>query len=204
MAERARCGICMRDFKNQEALEMHNNAKHSISSASGEKKPVGENKIKNYIVFFVVVGLIAVFFWWLVSSAFAGTKECKTKPATEINIGSHKDLKLHIHQDLQIIIDGVPQAIPANIGVLPNILRPVHTHDSSGEIHVEALCTGRDFKLGDFFDIWGREFNSQCIFDKCLSTGNETLKMFVDSAESQEFENLVLRDGQQIIIMYSG
>ncbi len=55
------------------------------------------------------------------------------------------------------------QYIPANIGLLPNCNRPVHTHDDTGTIHVE---TDQDinYTIGDFFLIWGKTFNSSGIF----------------------------------------
>ncbi len=53
--------------------------------------------------------------------------------------------------------------IPANIGLLPNCNRPLHTHDTTGTIHVET-DQNQDYKLGDFFLIWGKTFNSSGVF----------------------------------------
>lgn len=42
-------------------------------------------------------------------------------------------------------------------------MRPLHTHDTSGQIHVEPIVA-RDITIGDFFLVWGKVFNSSGIF----------------------------------------
>jgi hypothetical protein len=68
---------------------------------------------------------------------------------------THARLGLHIHPHLSVGINGVTQTIPANIGISGHdCMRPVHTLDDSGTLHVE-WTSPRDFTLGDFFRIWG-------------------------------------------------
>ncbi|OYV84233.1 MAG: hypothetical protein B7X04_00065 [Parcubacteria group bacterium 21-54-25] len=59
---------------------------------------------------------------------------------------------LHIHQHLDLSINGAPVTVPADIGDAEayGFIAPVHTHDTSGIIHVESN-TVRDFTLGQFF-----------------------------------------------------
>jgi len=38
-----------------------------------------------------------------------------------------------------------------------NCAEPLHTHDDSGQIHVES-DTNRLYSVGDFFLIWGKSF----------------------------------------------
>ncbi len=66
----------------------------------------------------------------------------------------------HVHTHLSIFLDGVAQAIPKDIGLVDEDLPtfcayPIHTHDHSGKIHVEAAAPGL-FTLGQFFTIWGQ------------------------------------------------
>jgi hypothetical protein len=66
----------------------------------------------------------------------------------------------HVHTHLSIFLDGVALAIPRNIGLIDDDLPtfcayPIHTHDYSGKIHVEAAAPGI-FTLGQFFTIWGQ------------------------------------------------
>jgi hypothetical protein len=71
----------------------------------------------------------------------------------------------HIHQHLAIFVNGTQKTIPAGIGIPGGTpvqgevaggkcLYWLHTHDTSGVIHVESP-TRKDYTLGQFFDIWG-------------------------------------------------
>ena len=64
----------------------------------------------------------------------------------------------HVHAHLSILDNGEPVTIPANVGMTSNCLYWLHTHDTSGIIHVEAQSE-RAFTLGQFFDIWGQPLN---------------------------------------------
>ncbi len=196
-----KCEVCGRIFGGEEALAQHNAAKHSEAIIKKEnKKPADNKKIRNWIISIIILGTIVAGFIWMTSGINNEDQACLTQPATEINIGGHTNLKLHIHADLNILIDGVSENIPANIGISEGIMRPVHTHDSNGEIHIEGPCV-RGFTSGDFFDIWGKEFDSSKIFDK--TTENGTLRFLVDGQENSEYRNLILRDDQNILIEYT-
>jgi hypothetical protein len=109
--------------------------------------------------------------------------------------------KYHIHPHLTIIINGENITIPAGIGLeISGCERVLHTHDDSGTIHVEPNSY-RPFTLGDFFAVWGKPFSRDRILDYVRDSEHEIV-MTVDGKESDEFENLVLRDGQQIVIDY--
>jgi hypothetical protein len=71
------------------------------------------------------------------------------------------DYTYHVHSHLSIFKDGVRLAIPAYIGVVgdddvPGTAcdYPLHTHDTTGTVHVEAFSTA--VTLGQFFNIWGQ------------------------------------------------
>jgi len=109
---------------------------------------------------------------------------------------------LHWHPELTIYIKGERQEITPNIGI-GGVHQPIHTHDNSGTLHLEVsgLVTKDETALGRFFRIWGKEFNSNCIFDKC--NGSEgTVKMTVNGQENTEFENYLMRDGDKIEVRY--
>lgn len=87
---------------------------------------------------------------------------------------------LHTHQHLDIFINGQQLTLPANIGIddAKGFIAPIHTHDETGMIHVESPVTEK-FYLGQFFDIWGVLFSSDCIGGYC-NNKNQKLKIFVD------------------------
>jgi len=112
----------------------------------------------------------------------------------------HVNLKLHIHPHLEIIINGDKQVIPANIGVDSICMRSVHTHDATGTIHIEWKRP-RDFTLEEFFKVWGKTFNQDQILDYAADENHETV-MTVNGNRSEEYENLIMRDGDRIVIIY--
>lgn len=109
---------------------------------------------------------------------------------------------IHWHPQLTISAKGKTQEIPANLG-LGAIHQPIHTHDSSGVLHLEiqGLVRKDDTKLGRFFKIWGKQFTSNCILDFCNNESG-TVKMFVNNEENTEFENYPMKDGDKIEIRY--
>jgi hypothetical protein len=74
---------------------------------------------------------------------------------------SSQGTALHIHQHLDLYVAGKRVTIPADIGIVQTasgvLFSPIHTHDTSGIIHVESP-TVRPFTLGEFFDVWGVRF----------------------------------------------
>lgn len=53
--------------------------------------------------------------------------------------------------------------IPANIGFSASCARPLHTHDTSGTVHIETNID-RNYTMADFFLIWNKVLNSSGIF----------------------------------------
>jgi len=97
----------------------------------------------------------------------------------------------HIHPHLQILVDGVEEIVPANIGIELGCTRELHTHEPDGEIHIEA-AKDRGYKFSDFLSVWG----------KSLERSGYTLKMTVDGAETTD-SGFVMKDKQQIVLNYT-
>ena len=64
MAEKVKCDICDRIFKDVEGLTMHNLAKHSEKTSIQKRFPT--KKIKNWVMFVIVLGLIVWAAWGLI------------------------------------------------------------------------------------------------------------------------------------------
>jgi hypothetical protein len=78
--------------------------------------------------------------------------------AVECNVG--EQLAFHIHAHLALFVDGAERAVPAFVGFYDNqCLYWLHSHDSSGIIHMEAP-RNTSFTLGQWFDIWGQPLSS--------------------------------------------
>lgn len=89
------------------------------------------------------------------------------QPIDGIPCGTSEAVAMHVHSHLTILVNGSPLQIPADVGITLSPTTPgqpclywLHTHDSSGIIHVEAgdvsAPNGGPFTLGNFFDIWGQ------------------------------------------------
>ncbi|GIU68181.1 MAG: hypothetical protein KatS3mg001_031 [Candidatus Pacearchaeota archaeon] len=199
--QKFKCEQCIRVFGSQEALDMHNKAKHSLTkdkkteeNKSRKEHRLFTKKIRNLFIFIVVIGFLIFGAVALFSSS------SKNEDVTKMNIIGHQNAALHIHSKLKILIDDTEQLIPPNIGISQGVMRPLHTHDASGEIHIEAPYK-RDFTIGEFFQVWEKNFNSSCIFNYCTDKGN--LTMIVNGKENFEFENYFMKDGDIIIIEYN-
>jgi hypothetical protein len=110
---------------------------------------------------------------------------------------------LHIHQHIDLNIDGNAVSVPAGIGIneAGGFISPIHTHDTSGLIHVESNVV-RDFTLGQFFDIWGVRFAVDCIGDYCADA-THTLKVYADGTlVPGDPRSLVLAAHQEIMVVY--
>jgi hypothetical protein len=108
----------------------------------------------------------------------------------------------HFHPYLKIYANGKEIEVPANIGIdpaqPPTAMAGLHTHDDSGTIHNEA---GSGATLGDFFEIWGVPFSEQQL-GPYEASDKKTVRMWVDGQPSQEIDDLVLEDGQEIVIEF--
>ena len=110
-----------------------------------------------------------------------------------------RQMVIHIHPHLAVTFDGSPLTVPSQIGIDQSLwkdhsldkygvggLAPLHTHDASGTIHVEAN-TYQNYTLGEFLNIWGG-----------LSTEGQIVKATVDGKPVSDYKGIVLRDGEQI------
>jgi len=110
---------------------------------------------------------------------------------------------LHIHQHLDIFVNGTSVIVPVGIGIneTARFISPIHTHDETGVIHIESNEI-RDFTLGQFFDIWGVRFTKDCIGGYC-SKGTGMLKVFSNGKPViGDPRRLVLGPHQEIAVTY--
>jgi hypothetical protein len=70
-------------------------------------------------------------------------------------------LESHYHAHLTLLRDGRKVTVPAFIGIdqQHQCLYWLHTHDTSGIVHIESP-DARTYTLGQFFDIWGRPLSA--------------------------------------------
>jgi hypothetical protein len=108
----------------------------------------------------------------------------------------------HIHALLRVYINGKSEPIPANIGIDPTgqFLAALHTHDTSGIIHMES-DNFYPFKLGQFFDIWGVKFTDTQI-GAYYNQGKNTLQVYVNGKKLADPVNYRMQRHDTIVVGY--
>lgn len=161
----------------------------------------------------VVAAALVIFLPPLLAPASVGSTPNNSNPAILSNT------PMHIHVSLALFNGPQQATIPEDIGRNParwvdhsldqyldlregasGSFAPIHTHDTSGTIHVEASVT-MAFTLGEFFSIWGQPFGPNQVVN-LVRDDSHTLTMTVDGVDDSEWGALVLVDQQQIEIHY--
>jgi hypothetical protein len=109
---------------------------------------------------------------------------------------------IHIHQHLDIFVDGHQVTVPAGVGIDPAAgYAPLHTHDPSGIVHVESP-TVRSYTLGEFFAVWGVRLTPACLGGYCAGGGRE-LRVYVNGRPYQgDPTGLVLAAHQELVVAF--
>ncbi len=114
--------------------------------------------------------------------SYSGSLECLSPNLPEVQ---------HFHPKLTILVDGTEEKIPADVGLSGSCHLPLHTHDADNIVHVESQVI-KDYTLGQFLEVYGKPIQRE----------GYILKMTVDENPSNELENLVLKDKQEIVLDY--
>jgi hypothetical protein len=110
---------------------------------------------------------------------------------------------LHTHQHLDVYVNGKHVPIPPGIGFDAQLrfLSPLHTHDTSGVIHVESP-TVRPFTLGQVFGVWGVRFTKTCVGGYC-TRGTNVVRVYVNGKQwLADPTTIRLWEHQEIVVAY--
>jgi hypothetical protein len=100
---------------------------------------------------------------------------------------------------ISILIFGELQQIPAGVGIVDNeTTQKVYTLDYDNIIYKD---TDEQVTLGEFFNIWGENFNSTCILDYC-NNENSSMVMYVNGVANTDYELYTIQNQDNIIIDY--
>jgi len=90
-----------------------------------------------------------------------------------------ENVTYHEHAHLDILDRGTQVVVPANTGIVDNTcLYWLHTHDNSGEIHME-MPRYRPVTLGNFFDVWGQPLSRTRAAQVRVKPG-ESMRVYVN------------------------
>jgi hypothetical protein len=193
--ESEKCPVCGTSIK-KENLKGHLERVHPKRAGSmAERQPV----VKSFSVFrshrkrnFAILGLLAL-----------------VVIGVSVAAASY-DRGVHWHPHLSVTLNGSPYTVPADIGIVASLWKDhsldqygsgaaaLHTHDTSGTIHVEVNTSHRDFTLHEFLAIWGQPSDGSTI------DGHPVTSLTVDVVQqASPTSDVVLKDGQKIVMTLS-
>lgn len=162
---------------------------NKLTPAQLQRKIKAEKRKSNLITWLIVVigVLIVVLFILLMmmnqsnSSTPSNRGTDTSMPAIDgMTCDSMEGAVEHIHAHLTILNNGEKVTVPANIGIY-NSANPclywMHTHDDTGEIHMESPKM-RPFLLGEFFDVWKQPLTKTQVLG--FSDAGQPIKVYVD------------------------
>ena len=115
-----------------------------------------------------------------------------------IGVPARAGTTLHVHQHLDVFVNGKQVVVPAGIGIRDGFLSPLHTHDESGVIHVEST-TVRSYSLSELFAVWGVRLTRTCLADEC---GDGKVHLFVSGKPTTDPNRIVLSQHREIAVAF--
>lgn len=118
------------------------------------------------------------------------------------NFPTQTDFGYHVHAELFVYVNGKKVTVPANFGIDPQgrFLAPVHTHDTTGIIHMES-AKPYPFTLGEAFDIWGVKFTDTQLGGYQAGNGN-VLQVWVNGKQVSDPVNYKMKPHDIMIVGY--
>jgi hypothetical protein len=119
-----------------------------------------------------------------------------------LNLPSQTDSAYHVHAALRVYVDGQQVPVPAKIGIDPEgrFLASLHTHDTTGVIHIES-SQQYPFTLGQFFTIWGVKFTNTQLGGYLAGNGN-ALSVYANGKPVANPAGYVMNPHDNIVVGY--
>jgi hypothetical protein len=107
----------------------------------------------------------------------------------------------HYHAHLDVVIDGKSVTVPGGLGidVTGPKFSPLHTHDTTGIIHIES-ATHTQYTLGELFTEWNVRLTPACVGDFCNGTDRQMIVAVNNQAFTGDPATIVLATHQEIVI----
>jgi hypothetical protein len=143
---------------------------------------------------FVAIGIASAVFIYLF--VFQPSSN-QTNKFTLEEVHADPKLVMHDHVSLAITANGEQIVVPQEIGIKPELwkdhsldkygpagLSPMHTHDTSGVIHIESTAV-REYTFGEFLQVWGIDTS-------------KIASVIVDGNEVSDYKDHVMKRGEKL------
>lgn len=172
--------------------------------AANQKRKVIIAIIAGFLVLGGIIGAIALFggFSSSPNNGISPTGSSQmAPPVNNVQCNVNEQLAFHIHMHLSTYINGQNVALPAQIGITNTCFYWLHTHDTTGIIHIESPVQDK-FTLGTFLQLWREQF-SQLQYPNQLSS-TEGWKVYIDGKPyNGDFNQIELKAHQLITLAYN-
>jgi hypothetical protein len=202
------CDVCGKSFDSTNALEKHLELAHEYTRMS---KSIGKQKTSSFIhskklIIAAIIGVLIAF------SAGIGvyyTMGINSNPQNNLTIGgiecnSMEQLQYHIHAHLDVYVNGHQIYIPPQIGIIDDkCIYWLHTHDSTGIIHIESPIK-KEYTLGQFFQIWKSKLGNSSSFEEVLG-GKQVPTVYVNGTKvpnNMNYKDVKLKAHDEIALVY--
>jgi hypothetical protein len=145
----------------------------------------------------VFIALIVVY---KVSTASSGAPN--GPPVGPIRCDTGEQLAVHYHAHVEILHQGTPVTVPAQIGIPGTCFYWMHTHDTSGIVHIEAPreSASSQFTLGQFFAVWGQPLSSKQVATLTVAPGEQVKAWVNGQPYTGDLSKIVLKSHEQVVI----
>jgi hypothetical protein len=136
---------------------------------------------------------------WAVPADTAATAQ-----ALGLDVAAMEGTVNHFHAHLDILVDGKPVEVPPNIGIdeTSGAMSEMHTHDSSGVLHIEAPTANQRYTLGQLFGEWQVRLTATSM-GGLQDDGSNTLRAYVDGERfTGDLADIELLSHQEIALVY--
>jgi len=198
------CKDCGKEFEHRESMEQHYSALHAKQQPVSPPPAYKKSKKKPIFMISGIIIVLIIGYFVLFNNGSEEKPLITAGDEISINLDEVPKRPIHWHPTLTVIMKGARQTIPANLGGTAGRHLPIHTHDTSGTLHVEnSRPTPETVTLGYFFDkIWRKTFNSNCILDACNGPDG-SLIFTVNGEPNFKFDKYVLKDRDNVVIEFS-
>jgi hypothetical protein len=89
----------------------------------------------------------------------------------------------HLHTHLTVLVEDRSIVVPADLGIQrePKLIAPLHTHDTSGVVHIES-AVDVPFTLGQVFTLWDMPLRPDQVGPERVAAGS-VLRVFRNGEE---------------------
>jgi hypothetical protein len=166
------------------------------------RRPVAKPRRELPIMPLAVGGIFLVVFVVLVVLYRMNATPLSGQPVANIRCDNSEQLAVHYHAHIDLIYKGQPATIPAQTGITGSCFYWMHTHQTTGIVHIEAPkdSASRQFTLGDFFAVWKQPLDHQQVATFKLKSGDQ-VKVWVDGKPyTGDPSRVVLKSHTQVVV----